>query len=154
VLDLPFWRKTLMSKSNQRGFTLIELIVVIVVLGVLAAFAVPRFMGVEVQARVAAVNGLGGSLRSSASMAHGVWLAQGSPASITVDGKVITILNGYPDVASMQNTIQDLSGFTVAAGTFTKTGAPATCNLVYAPATAGPPALPPTVTISASTANC
>jgi MSHA pilin protein MshA len=140
-----------MSKSNQRGFTLIELIVVIVVLGVLAAFAVPRFMGVEVQARVSAVNGLAGSLRSSAAMAHGVWLAQGIPATITVDGKSITMLNGYPDAATMQNTIQDLSGFTVAGGTYTKTGAPTTCKLVYAPATA---ALPPTVTISASTANC
>ena len=73
-----------MYKSNQRGFTLIELIVVIVVLGILAAFAVPKFMGVEVEARKAAVNGLAGSLRSSAamasSMASSTYFAIGGPS--------------------------------------------------------------------------
>ena len=137
-----------MYKSTQRGFTLIELIVVIVVLGILAAFAVPRFMGVEVQARVAAVNGLAGSLRSSAAMAHGVYLAMGtSPATITVDGKVITMANGYPNAASVANSIQDLSGFTNAAGVFTKTGAttPATCITTYIAAT---PTVAPSVTVA------
>ena len=141
-----------MYKSTQRGFTLIELIVVIVVLGILAAFAVPRFMGVEVQARVAAANGLAGSLRSSAAMAHGVYLAMGtSPASITVDGKVITLTNGYPNAASVANSIQDLSGFTNVAGVFTKTGAPATCTVTY---TAATPTVAPIVTVGASTGNC
>ena len=143
-----------MYKSNQRGFTLIELIVVIVVLGILAAFAVPKFMGVEVEARKAAVNGLAGSLRSSAAMAHGVWLAQSSPATITVDGAVITMLNGYPNAASIQNTVQDWNtGFTVngAGNVFTKTGAttPATCTATYTTATAVLAA-----TVAVSTAGC
>ncbi len=143
-----------MYKSNQRGFTLIELIVVIVVLGILAAFAVPKFMGVEVEARKAAVNGLAGSLRSSAAMAHGVWLAQSSPATITVDGAVVTMLNGYPNAASIQNTVQDWNtGFTVngAGNVFTKTGAttPATCTATYTTATAVLAA-----TVAVSTAGC
>ena len=143
-----------MYKSNQRGFTLIELIVVIVVLGILAAFAVPKFMGVEVEARKAAVNGLAGSLRSSAAMAHGVWLAQSSPATITVDGAVVTMLNGYPNAASIQNTVQDWNtGFTVngAGNVFTKTGAttPATCIATYTTATAVLAA-----TVAVSSAGC
>jgi MSHA pilin protein MshA len=96
-----------MSKANQRGFTLIELVVVIVILGILAAFALPRFMGLEKQARAASVRALEGSLRSSAAMAHSIWLANGSPAQITIDGTAtpIVILRGYPDRASIDDTL-------------------------------------------------
>ena len=51
-----------MNRSRQGGFTLVELVVVIIVLGVLAAFAVPRFMGIDTQARIASVNSLAGTL--------------------------------------------------------------------------------------------
>ena len=132
-----------MVRSAQRGFTMIELVVVIVILGILAAFALPRFMGMEVQARVAAANGMSGSVRSAANMAHGVWLASGNPATITADGApaAITITNGYPDATGISNLIQDKTGFTVTVGastTFSPTGVktPATCRVVYTPATA------------------
>jgi len=135
-----------MSKSNQRGFTMIELVVVIVILGILAAFALPRYMGLENQARVAALNGMEGSIRSAANMAHGVWLANGNVSPITVDGKTVTIVSGYPDVASIQNLIQDTAGFTVTPnGTtnvaFYPTGARtnANCRVTYTPASAGTP---------------
>jgi MSHA pilin protein MshA len=121
-----------MIRSSQRGFTLIELVVVIVILGILAAFAVPRFMGLEDQARVAALNGMAGSLRSAATMAHGVWEAQQSGSStpvttITVPGvaTAVTITNGYPNAASIQLLLQDTSGFTLngAGNRFTPNGA-------------------------------
>ncbi len=133
-----------MFRSSQRGFTMIELVVVIVILGILAAFALPRFMGLETQARVAAGNGMAGSVRSAANMAHGVWLASGNPATITADGApaAIAITNGYPDATGISNLIQDKTGFTVTfpggTTTFTPNNAktPATCNIVYTPATA------------------
>ena len=109
-----------MIRTAQRGFTLIELVVVIVILGILAAFAVPRFMGLEDQARVAAVDAMAGSLRSAATMAHAVWEAQQSGSStpvtqITVPGAAgaITITNGYPNNAGIQQLLQDTSGFTI-----------------------------------------
>jgi MSHA pilin protein MshA len=116
-----------MIRIAQRGFTLIELVVVIVILGILAAFAVPRFMGLEDQARVASVNAMAGSLRSGATMAHGVWEASGTPATITVPGvaTAITITNGFPNNGTVQYLLQDTSGFTInAAGNrFTPNGA-------------------------------
>jgi MSHA pilin protein MshA len=126
-----------MSRSGQRGFTMIELVVVIVILGILAAFALPRFMGLENQARVAALNGMTGSVRSAANMAHGVWLANGNTTPITVDGIAVNIVFGYPDAAGISSLIQDSTGFTVAVAapktTFTPNNArtPATCNVVY-----------------------
>jgi MSHA pilin protein MshA len=125
-----------MSRSSQRGFTLIELVVVIVILGILAAFAVPKFMGLEDQARIASVNAMAGSLRSAATMAHGVWEASGNPATITVPGVAtpITIRNGYPDNAGIQQLLQDTSGFTINANgnRFTPNGAKnANCWVQY-----------------------
>lgn len=65
-------------KSNQQGFTLIELVVVMVILGVLAATALPKFMNVSSQAHEAAVAGTGGSFGSAIAMAHAQWIAEGN----------------------------------------------------------------------------
>lgn len=143
-----------MHNRIERGFTLIELVVVITILGILAAFAVPRFIALEGKAREAAVNGLAGSVRSASALAHGMWLASSSPATIAMDGTTITITNGYPSTADVVNTLADTTGFTtaVASGTttFTKTGAAtaATCKVDYTPsATVGvSPTIAATVT--------
>ena len=142
-----------MHRSRQHGFTLIELVVVIIVLGVLAAFAVPRFMGIDTQARIASVNSLAGTLRSTATMAHSVYLARGNPANpVTIDGQAINFVNGYPDANTIglllaQGTVtaNNLAGTfaTVAgSGTFTLNGAttPANCAVTYtgAPANGDP----------------
>jgi MSHA pilin protein MshA len=131
-----------MSKASQGGFTLIELVVVIVILGVLAAFAVPRFMGLEGQARIATVKGLAGSVRSAAALAHSSQLAQGlaPDTSITVGGATITMSNGYPTRTDLDNILEEYSGFTYteATGVFTKDGATATatCSVTYTAPTA------------------
>jgi len=59
-----------MMDLKARGFTLIELVVVITILGILAAFAIPKFVALDQQARFATITGLGGSVKSAAALAR------------------------------------------------------------------------------------
>jgi len=85
------------SKQAQQGFTLIELIVVIVILGILAATALPKFADLSGDARYAALNAAGGALRSTVATIHGQSLLLPGATSITVEGVTVTLANGYPD---------------------------------------------------------
>lgn len=151
-----------MRNARQHGFTLIELVVVIVILGILSAFAVPRFMGMEGRARIATLDGMQGSLKSVAAMAHGVWLADGTNATtLTMENQSIAFTNGYPTRASVNLLLQDMSGFTYTAnnGRFAKVGAPGNCYVQYNNAAAGAApviighASTPTATVTQATIN-
>ena len=98
------------------GFTLIELIVVITILCILAAFAVPRFSTLEVEARSAAASALATSLRTNVAMTHALWIAQGQPDVIVIDGREVSMDYGYPSSTSIDDTLASLDGFTYRAG--------------------------------------
>lgn len=138
--------------NKQAGFTLIELVLVIVILAILAATALPRFSDISTEARVATLDGLAGSVRSAAAIARGTQLAQklGSSTSITMEGQTVSMSSGYPAVNGIQNAISDYTGFTYDSGTgvFTAAGTTSNCTVTYANTGGASPAF--TVTIASS----
>ena len=95
---------------RKEGFTLIELIIVIVILGILAAVAVPKFAGLTKDAKMSAVKGFAGSIRAAANIVHAKWLAQcnvenNCSDNVSLEGRTVVVDNntssdsvapGYP----------------------------------------------------------
>jgi MSHA pilin protein MshA len=82
--------------KNQQGFTLIELIIVIVILGLLAVTAAPKFIGMQSDARKATVQGLAGTLKSAGNIVYAKSALDGVESAATGTANGVSVVYGYP----------------------------------------------------------
>src|SRR4030065_653299 len=108
---------------KDKGFTLIELVIVLFILGILAAMVMPRYVSLQADARGAKLNAALGAMKSAAAISHAAALARSLPSTATtlsMEGVNITMLNQYPTanaagiIAAAQIFAND--GFTISAG--------------------------------------
>lgn len=101
-------------KRNQAGFTLIELIIVIVILGILAVTAAPKFLDFGGDARNSVLQGVRGSLESASALVYGKAIIAGvqNEDTATLEDPEIDIVFGYPAAtADALNIAAELTDF-------------------------------------------
>ena len=88
------------AMNKQSGFTLIELVIVIIILGILSATAIPKFLDLQSDARESAMNGVKSALEGAATITYSKAAIQGietSSVAVATDENITTIY-GYPDL--------------------------------------------------------
>ena len=135
--------------KRSAGFTLIELIIVIVILGILAVTAAPKFINLQNDARTSTVNGLKGAVEAASSMTYSKAIIAGqdklASGSATINGTSVALVYGYPAATSagialvIDASSADWTGTTVSGtpNSYVLTpagmtsGASATCKVTY-----------------------
>jgi MSHA pilin protein MshA len=133
---------------HQKGFTLIELVIVIIIMGILAAVLIPKLVGVTSKAKIAATSNIAGVLKIAISLSRSQYAVADDPNATTVafrDGSVATVQTGTayglptPDAAGIGSIIQDSEGYVISYGsrtvTFTLTDGSSNCCVYYDSAT-------------------
>ncbi len=145
-----------MRKTLNKGFTLIELVVVIVILGILSVVALPKFVNLTDDSRKAVMEGLAASIKSASTMVHSKALIQNKVEGadvIEADGLFFSIVNSYPDTHQIGNGSGDsaanaagiigaidktvpliqvqLTANGLKSTTFSYSGLGATCQIIY-----------------------
>ena len=112
-------------RRNNGGFTLIELIVVIVILGILAVTAAPKFVDLQSDARLATLNGMKAAINSAVSLTYGKSLVKGvekneTGSKVWINGEEVDVCYGYPsaEAAKIQKVL-DIGVFEACSGNST-----------------------------------
>ena len=91
--------------KSQSGFTLIEMVAVIIILAIMAATALPRFANLSKDARLSSVNGLAGGLRSAVALTKAKWLVAASTnvSAVDLNGTIVKVI--YDQTANPMSSL-------------------------------------------------
>jgi prepilin-type N-terminal cleavage/methylation domain-containing protein len=106
----------MIRRGSEAGFTLIELVIVIVILGILAAVAIPKYEDMREQARTAALKGQLGSIRSAVSIQYARNALNGAAAFPTLNGTIFADGNVPKEPVLNSNAVKTTGGVDGAGG--------------------------------------
>ena len=131
-------------KRTQHGFTLIELVIVIVIVAILAAIALPKFVSMSTDARAGVIKGVAGSLSSANVAIYSAASTAGATTAVSACGGSVSLTSGY--ASNMTEllkcvTLTPITDFDTSDGTtvkHAKATTPASCQIAYAVSNAQP----------------